>query len=390
MTALDDRLIRTAPVLFDLVSQDGRIVYANETEERELGFRSGRLSGASVELVYPPEARQLIGSLFDRPADQPIVLERLQVRSAERKILSMTANLDVIEDEAFGRCVRIVKFPLDNTHRQLDHLRRENELLSSIVSTARDASYCIDFTEPVDLTAPEHEVIRQVFENQCGWRYCNEAMSRLYKLPMGDDLNTRDVREVFPRNADNESFIRTLIQHRWCVDAALSRDHRYDGADVLIENDVRADIRNGQLHRFWGVVREVGARRMHERELEDQASAALDILAAVADPILVADADAMIVGVNPAVEWLLGWPADALLGRGLTEILRTRSDLVMLIEQARPGRLAARIDATAICRDGTAIACVGLASPVLREDQERRCVFTLRLEPASMGLERAS
>jgi len=387
---LDDRLIRTAPVLFDLVSQDGRIVYANETEERELGFRCGKLTGASVELVYPPPSRQLISRLLDDERPAPVMFERLQIRGAERNLLDVAANLDVVEDGTLGRCVRIVKFPLDGTLRQLDHLRRENELLSSIVSTARDASYCIDFIEPVDLTAPDHDVIRQVFENQCCWRYCNEAMSRLYKLPIGDDLNRRDVREVFCRNSDNEDFVRTLIQNRWCVDGALSRDHRYDGADVLIENDVRADIRQGQLHRFWGVVREVSARRMHERELEDQASTALDILAAVADPVIVTDAEAVIVGVNPAVEWSLGWPAEQLLGRSLDDLIRTRMDLRRMIETARPGRLATRIDASAICRDGATVPCAGLAAPILRDRHERRCVVTLRLEPMARGMERAS
>lgn len=387
---MDDRLVRTAPVLFDLVSEDGRIVYANETEERELGFRSGRLKGASIELVYPPPSRELISEILNETRAAPVMFERLQIRSAERKLMDVAANLDVVDDTDLGRCVRIVKFPLDGTLKQLDQLRRENELLSSIVSTARDASYCIDFIEPVDLTAPEHEVIRQVFENQCCWRYCNEAMSRLYKLPIGDDLNTRDVREVFCRNAENEAFIRTLIQHRWCVDGALSRDHRYDGVDVPIENDVRADIRQGQLHRFWGVVREMSARRMHERELEDQASAALDILAAIADPVIVTDADGTIVGVNPAVEWAFGWPAEQLLGQDVGTLIRSRANLHDTIETTRPGRLATRLEASAICRDGTAIPCAGLAAPILRDGHEQRCVITLRIEPVSRGMERAS
>ena len=279
---------------------------------------------------------------------------------------------------------------MNETLRQVDGLKRENELLSSIVSTARDAAYCVEFIEPVDLTAPEHEIIRQVFENRCIWRYCNEAMSRLYKLPVGDDLNRHDVREVFARNPDNEVFVRTLNQSRWNIDGALSRDHRYDGADVYIENDVRADIREGQLYRFWGVVRELSARRMHERDLEDQASAALDILAAVADPILVADSAAQIIGVNPAVEWALGWPADQVLGRNLGDLLRLRADWRDLIAAARPARLATPVEGVALRRDGGSIACSVAVSTLPRGGQEPRCVLTLRLSPAGLGMERAS
>lgn len=379
---LDDSLIRSAPVLYDLISRDGAIAYANETEERALGFQTGALAGVSFELVYSPESRSLIAPLLNGQETAPQAFAKLQIRNAGRALIDVAAHADVIDHPELGRCVRTVKFPLNDTLKRLDRLSRENEVLSSIVSTARDASYCVDFIEPVDLTAPEHEIIRQVFENQCCWRYCNEAMARLYKLPIGDNLNTRDVHEVFPRNVDNENFVRTLIQNRWNVDGALSRDHRYDGVDVLIENDVRADIREGQLYRFWGVVRELSARRMQERELEDQAAAALDILAAVADPIIVADAEARIVGANPAVEWVLGWPTESLLGRGLKEILRTRLELRRVIAAARPGRLPTWIEADAQCRDGTMFRCGAFISSIHREDHEARSVFTLRMEPA--------
>lgn len=387
---MDDRLIRTAPFLFDLVSSDGRIAYANETEERELGFRPGKLKGAGYELVYPPESRLLIERVLKGEETTPLIFARFQVRSAERRIIEVAANIDLIEDKEWGRCARIVKFAMAETLRQVDVLRRENELLSSIVSTARDATYCVEFIEPVDLTAPEHEIIRQVFENRCIWRYCNEAMSLLYRLPVGDDLNSHDVREVFARNPDNEVFVRTLNQSRWNIDGALSRDHRYDGADVYIENDVRADIREGQLYRFWGVVRELSARRMHERDLEDQASTALDILAAVADPIIVADVSAQIIGVNPAVEWALGWPADQVLGRNLNDLLHLRTDIKELIAVARPARLATHVEGMALRRDGGSIACSVAVSALTRVGQEPRSVLTLKFNPASLGMERAS
>ncbi|MCP4766178.1 MAG: hypothetical protein GY875_07885 [Gammaproteobacteria bacterium] len=66
-----------------------------------------------------------------------------------------------------------------------DALRLENEVLRTFVDTSRDALFCIEFLESVDLTAPEPEIIRQVFENECVWRMCNIAMARLYKLPEG-------------------------------------------------------------------------------------------------------------------------------------------------------------------------------------------------------------
>ena len=60
-------------------------------------------------------------------------------------------------------------------------LQLENEVLRNFVDTSKDALFCIEFLEPVDLTAPEPEIVRQTFENECVWRMCNNAMARLYK-----------------------------------------------------------------------------------------------------------------------------------------------------------------------------------------------------------------
>jgi hypothetical protein len=48
--------------------------------------------------------------------------------------------------------------------QNLDALRLENEVLRSFVNTSRDALFCIEFMEPVDLTAPEPENERFVRE----------------------------------------------------------------------------------------------------------------------------------------------------------------------------------------------------------------------------------
>ena len=74
--------------------------------------------------------------------------------------------------------------------QEQDTLRLENEVLRSFVETSRDALFCIEFLEPVDLAAPEPEIIRQVFENECVWRLCNTANGATLQSCLKDGTST--------------------------------------------------------------------------------------------------------------------------------------------------------------------------------------------------------
>lgn len=367
----------TAPVLFDVISSDERIVYVNQTEETYLGFKNGALLGESAALIYPEEVRQIFRRFFSGQEKSPAQMLGLKVKGYSGCIYDLAASMDVFDDSENGRCLRVIKISLGQALAQVERLERENEVLSSIISTARDASYCVEFTEPVDMTAPEHEIIRQIFQNQCIWRYCNEAMSRLYRLPIGDDLNNHDVREVFARNPENESFVRQLIEAGFHIDGALARDHRYDGVDVFVENDVRADIRDNQLYRFWGTVRDLSIRKRRELELESQANSALDILGSIPDPVLVVDGNGRIDGANSAVEWCLDWKVEHILGIGVDNILSMGMSIEALMKTAKPARIAPHIQATAIRRDGSSIECLATIAATSNEVDHGRCVITL-------------
>jgi PAS domain-containing protein len=372
-------LLRELPVMADVVNASGRILEVSAAQAHTLGYEPAALVGGGVEQIYSPDSARLIARALSSGAtrsDHPVWLK---LRKADATALHMLSQFDAVDVVGEGRCLRIIKMLAEGLHAKLERLEAANDVLSSIVSTSRDASYCIEFLEPLDLTAPDHEVLRQVFENQCVWRYCNESMAHLYKLPLGGDLNQYDVRDVFARNPDNEVFILKLIRSGWKLDGVLSRDHRYDGVDFFVENDVRGDIRRGQLHRFWGTVRDVNVRRARERELEHQVSTALDILGALPDPVFVFDEYGRIEGANPAVEWKLGWRLDSILGTALDSLLNVGLPSGQLFDVALPPAIASSRAARARCKDGRLLGCrVVLAELGDVPAARRRCAAILR------------
>lgn len=134
------------------------------------------------------------------------------------------------------------------------------EVMRGIIEQAREAIWCIRFEQPVDITAGEDATVDQIFSHPAVWTMCNAAMARAYELASPAELNGRDVHFHWPRNAVNEAFIRAVIASGYHIDGAVSEDFRRDGTPVLMENDVRAHVEGGRLHRLWGTLRELRPR----------------------------------------------------------------------------------------------------------------------------------
>ena len=266
---------------------------------------------------------------------------------------------------------------------KLRALARDVDVLRGILEASRDACWCIEYEEPVDLTAPEAEVLRQFFENVSFWRLCNEAMARLYKLPAGLDFNEQSVRFHFPRSMANEEFVRQLMAADFNLDNAPSVDTRHDGTTMHAENDVRADIREGRLHRMWGLVRDVSAFKRTEQALTRQVDAMLDVLSAVPDPILVIGGDGLLEAANPALTRALGWGIDALLGTAIDDLCHVEDGFVSLARRMRPGQPGHLVDLEVDdVHGGRHRAQMHLAA-MEAGSGEHRWVATLRLQPGS-------
>jgi PAS domain-containing protein len=372
----------SAPMLLDAIAADGTVLACNATHAAALGYDVDEVTGKPAERFYlrasAARLRELI-QLLDPGAVQRHL--RLDLRRRDGRPLRVSASVDVM-DGADGRTLRLAKLPLDPALEGAEQLARENETLHSIVATSKDALWCIEFAEPVDLTAPAAEAVRQVFENVSYWRLCNKAMARLYKLPETLDFNEQHVRVAFPRNPENEAFVQQLIEHDFNMDGAPSLDHRYDGLDVYVENDVRGHIENGMLHRMWGAARDLSEQRRKELDLASRLDATLEVLSAVPDPILVIGQDGVLEAANPAVEWRFGWPIDEVLGRAASALVRFPDGFDPAADSVAPGGANQTLDVAVRAADGSSHACRAHLAALAGTARGRRIVLTLRPEVA--------
>jgi PAS domain-containing protein len=274
-----------------------------------------------------------LGGLFALDGPGPHVLA-IEMRLADGGRLPVVAVATRLEDPEHGPCLRTVKWTRGGALDDVARLAEEKEILSSILAASDDAGWCMEWAEPVDLSAPERETIRQVFENGPRWRFCNDAMARLYRTPVGEDFNGRPVHETFPRTPENEDFVRRLIRANFDLNASPSRDLRYDGLSIEVENDVRGHIRGNLLYRMWGTVRDVSKHARRAAVLRDEIETLEAMLRALPDALVVADRDGQILRANIAAEDLLDLTEDVIRGRGLTDLVDLPMGLAALFEMA--------------------------------------------------------
>lgn len=203
----------------------------------------------------------------------------------------------------------------------LEQLIYSEEIHRAFVQTATEAMWCIDFSEPVDLNHGPAEIIRQIFENDCRWMMCNEAMARLYDLPEGMDLNEQPVSNYFPRNRENEEFVMEIIKSNFQVENALSIDTAHDGSIMYMENTVHCKIQDDFLLRMWGTTRDITGYRQTRNRLAREASDVRSVLNAIPDAILVIDRGRRLLAVNAAFQTLFGWNPYDFFGRDIQGIV---------------------------------------------------------------------
>ncbi len=366
----------SAPLIFLVIDEEKRIVHCSKTAAGVFGAHEK----STIDEIVDVETAAVLDDLM-------VTLRRDEVSSGH--LLSFFRRdggrmvVAGLVDKMVGRngstLMRLTALLDPDPRRWLDDLVESEELLRGFVQTSTEAMFCIDFTEPVDLTQGDHEIVRQVFENERLWRLCNESMARMYDLPEGLDFNMQPVSLYFPRNPGNEAFVRQIIESNFTVDKALSIDTRHDGSTMYVENTVRSHIEGGRMLRMWGTVRDVTDYRQAHNRLALEVQDVRGILSAVPDAILVIDRNRKLLAVNPSFEALFGWASTQFLGRDIQSIIDLESPLA-------GGRRWYGFDrqrwvAEVKMQAGVSMLCDVQSAPIGDEAPDR---FVLSLRPALM------
>lgn len=314
-------MLRDLPLLALEISSDGRIRGYSDYLLEKTGLTKHALIGAHASIVLAIDSVELILHCF-RATDISSVstFEPISFIAADGTNLPTNAQLVGTMRNGFT-VLHLVAIERDATLKLLATLRERSEVIQGFIETSSEPMWCIEFTEPVDLSQNETEIIRQVFANECHWSMCNTAMARFYDIPSEIDMHDTPVAAIFPRSPANEAFVRSLIRNDFNLDRSLSIDIKHDGSTKYVENNVRGHIENNYLHRMWGTVRDITHFKEEQQQLAHSEATVRSILSALPDGVLVATRNRIVKAVNPALEQLFGQPAEELLDRDFSDFL---------------------------------------------------------------------
>lgn len=342
--------------LIDEVARDGTILSCDPDQASALGYDTTDLIGANWSLIYPISSRKLLTACLTRTNPGPVP-EMLQLRDRTGTLHEVSAIIDLHQRSPGDRTGRIFKWFKADFIANTEKLTEDKEILEGIVAASDDPGWCIEFLEPVDLSAPEQEIIRQIFANRRRWRFCNAAMGRFYRLPEGMDLNDRPVDEIFPSSPENHEFAQKLIRANFDVARALSLDTRYDGTQQTVENDVRGLIRNNMLYRMWGTVRDVSQHHRRASELRRRIGDLETFLGAVPDALLLLDPSGTVIHANAIAQELFGLTAAQIEDYSYDRLVGPEAGTAALLTRIRDGAtrsLRQTLTTRARCADGPA------------------------------------
>ena len=312
-----------APIFLLTIDENMFIETASKTAERTLGdCRHCAIS----KFIDAEHARDLCDLMQSVKVNESPTYRALTFCKADGGSICVAGLVDKVLCGDAPK-LRITALYDPSSQPWLEELIHSADLHRALVQASSEAMWCIDFSEPVDLTQGDYETIRQVFENECRWLMCNEAMARLYHLPPGLDFNRQPVSLYFPHTLENEAFVRQLIESNFSVDKVLSIDTSHDGSSMYMENTVRSDIRNGFLSRMWGSVRDVTGYRRVQNRLARDAQDVRSVLDAIPEAILVVSRERRLLTANASFETLFGWKQHQFLGQDIQSIINLEAPL---------------------------------------------------------------
>lgn len=369
------RLYDDLPVYAAAISPDGAILHCN----RALASRFCRseeelLAEPICNLFADGSANRLLDLLsdgFDERRHGPFVLK---LRSPGGHEPEFEAIADWVILDGNDPCLRLTGLEISALHRRIRELERSDEMLRGLIESSTEPIWCIEYAEPVDITVSDREIIRQIFENECYWSMCNDAMARLYDLPEDLDFNRQPVALYFPRSVENEAFAQSILDAGFRIDNALSVDHRHDGTPFYVENSVHCKVEDGRLLRMWGTLRDVTKYQRVQNELTLREREVRGLLSAIADIVVMVDRDGRLLAANPAFRRVLGWPIEDWLGKDISSILDLSERVLEHPGNATPCRFPVEVARA----DGTTVRCDVVASVADHGDGVTQFVAVLR------------
>lgn len=206
---------------------------------------------------------------------------------------------------AYGRTELVANFV-----REQANLRNEN--LAADEGLFRGIAECCPFG--IFFAGPESNCL-----------YANPAWLKLAGISAEETLGEGWKRAIHPDDLDRVQNLWVIARSNGETYVSTTRYVRPDGTIRWVRTQAVARYDRDVLVGFLGMVEDITEARLARIELEEREEELEDLIRLTPSALISIDANFDVVRINPATEHLLGYSADELVGRPLTNLLPAES-----------------------------------------------------------------
>ncbi|OPY37431.1 MAG: Bacterioopsin transcriptional activator [Methanoregula sp. PtaU1.Bin051] len=335
-----------------LLHQNGRIVYMNPAAFRMIrASHPEDIIGKSVFDIFHPDFHEVIQFYIERdlrgdrtpPLELPLMrLDGTHVLVEGRGVRTMIAG---------SPAVQVTLRDITERKKGEDALRKSEERYRSLAEASCDLIYVIDRNDVVEYANSHASTLLGKGLDQI----IGKTRASLFPGEIGRRQAKR-LYEVFATGRPVRS------EGAMPVDGSM---HWFDHILLPIWDSM------GKVSSVLGISRDITDRKKSEETLRESEERFRDLVTATSDIIWEADRDARFVYISPAIEDILGYSPDELIGHSPFDFLdpATREVTRGVFDAAATRRESfIRYDSRWVHKDGRIVILEGRARPIIRED----------------------
>ncbi|MFX0185114.1 MAG: PAS domain S-box protein [Candidatus Hodarchaeota archaeon] len=309
------------------IVQDGLVKYLNPSlaSMAKLHIKDV-INSPFMNFIHPDALPEFVDRYNKRMAGQDVpTIYETKIVLKDGTSLNVEINASVVSYQ--GKPADLAFIRNITKRKQAEQaLRESEEKYRSILENIQDGYYEVDldgkFTFFNDLICnllgyEENEILGMSYK-----QYCEENTA---------EIVFQTFNEVFKSKKPSKAFNWEIIRK--------DGNKKYVEASVSLMTDL-----GGKPIGFRGLVRDISSRKQMEEELKESEARYRTLITTMSEGVWVTDLQNKTTFVNPALEKMLGYSSEELMGRNVTEFLH--SDSITFFDRITEDRIVRKIPAS--------------------------------------------
>jgi len=245
-----------------VVDKDGYFEFGNTATADILGWPEDEYIGSLFIKVIPPDLHTFINERWQEAQagkGGPYEVDIIQKSGKRRSLYVSHTHMEISGERKYCLVIKDV-----STKKQAEKAIRESQLrYKNFITHASEGIYRIDMEPPVPVTLPKQALIERI--NQSALiAEANQALARMYSLTVEDMVDQPAV--DFAPNYGERACLALEGEDYSVVDIETKNIDK-NGQTIFLLESYHGEVIDKELHRIWGVQRNITKRKIYADEL---------------------------------------------------------------------------------------------------------------------------